>query len=269
MRNIFITYGDDRYYFSRRRLAKQARKSGWFDRVKVYIPDDLPIEITESETYRYGRGGGLWIWKPYIIKHALDESDYGDIVWYADSGCSINISSDELHRFSLLLEKYDSLFFAYRSDYDYHWESFGVNSPKLKHWTKPSAQKFLNEYFGSDEYLELPSLWGGMMVFKKTARNKIIDEWITLMLRNPEIVCDPTAEEQNSLTDDFNQHRHDQPIISCVVRKYIMEANALVIDETAESRIGNPAIIAERYRAGKTSFWPDLKTRIYYLFHDR
>lgn len=268
MRNIFITYGDDRYYFSRLRLAKQARKSGWFDKVKVYTPGDLPLEITDSQTYRHGRGGGLWIWKPCIIRQALDECDNGDVVWYADSGCSINIESDEWHRLSARFEGYDSLFFAYRSDFDYNWERFGINSPILRYWTKPLAREFLNGYYGSDKYLELPSLWGGMMAIKKTADNKIIDEWINLMLRHPEIVCDPTDEELLSLPPDFNQHRHDQPIISCVVRKFANEAKALIIDETSESRIGNPAIVAERYRAGKTSFWPDLKTRIYYLFYD-
>lgn len=269
MKHFFITYGDDRYYFSRLRLAKQARKSGWFENVMIYTPDDLPLEITGSETYRYARGNGLWVWKPYIISHALEKCDLGDVVWYADSGCAMNPASDELQNLFARFEEYDSLFFAYRSDFDYHWERFGINSPILKHWTKPLAQKFLNGYFGSDAYLQMPSLWGGMMAIKKTANNKILDEWLSLMLQHPEIVRDPMGEELTALPAYFNQHRHDQPIISCVVRKYAEETNSLILDETAESRIGNPAIIAERYRAGKTSFWPDLKTRIYYLFHDR
>ena len=268
MRHIFITYGDDRYYFSRLRLSKQARKSGLFDRVKVYTPDDLPKEITGTDNFSQLRGGGSWIWKPYIINHALSQCDYGDVVWYADSGCSINPESEEWQQFFAALADHNSLYFAYRSDYDYHWERFGVNSVNLRHWTKPVAQKFLNSYYGSNSYLEKPSLWW-MLAVKKTVDNKIIGEWLKLTLAHPEIINDPFGAELDSLPDDFNQHRHDQPLLSCIVRKYAEETNSLIMDETAESRLGSPAIVAERYRAGKTSFWPDLKTRIYYLFHDR
>ncbi len=269
MKNILITYGDDRYYFSRLRLAKQARKSGFFDKVRVYTPDNLSPEIKGGELFKQSRGGGLWVWKPYIISQALKQCDNGDVVWYADSGCAINPDSGEWHELSAKLTDKDSLFFTYRDDYDYHWQQFGINSVKLKHWTKPLARKFLIEYAGSDSFLEMPSLWGGFMAFKKTGNEVIIDEWLRMMLSHPEIVCDPAGSELESLPEDFNQHRHDQSLLSCIVRKNQKEANALIVEETAESRIGNPAVIAERYRAGKTSFWPDIRTRIYFLFHDR
>ncbi len=89
------------------------------------------------------------------------------------------------------------------------------------------------------------------------------------MRSHPRIVCAPIGSELESLPDDLNQHRHDPTVLSCIVRKNEKKANALIVAETAESRIGNPAVIAERYRAGKTSFWPDIKTRIYFMFHDR
>lgn len=271
MKHIFITYGDDKYYFARLRLGKQARCSGLFDKVKVYKPKDLPAEITKdrAEIYKQWRGGGFWIWKPWIVRDALEHCDYGDIVWYADSGCAINPDSEEWMTLFAALNGHDSIFHAYRDNFDYHWERWGINSVKLRHWTKPLAREFMNEYYGSDAYLDMPSLWSGFMAVRKTENIRIINEWLRLTMDHPEIVCDPRGEELNSLPEDYNAHRHDQSVLSCIVRKLADEDNALVLDETAESRIGNPAIVAERYRAGKTSFWPDLKTRIYYLFHDR
>ncbi len=176
MKNIFITYGDDKFYFSRKRIAKQARKSGCFVQVTVYTPVDIPPEIRGGELFSHARGGGLWMWKPYIISHALKRGDYGGIVWYADSGCSINPDSDVWYELSAKLTDKDSLFFAYRDDFDYHWQTFGINSVKLKHWTKPLARKFLSEYTGSDVFLEMPSIMGGFMAFKKTGNETIVDE---------------------------------------------------------------------------------------------
>lgn len=48
-----------------------AEKTGLFDRIILYTDKDLPQEITNHELMSYKRGGGYWLWKPYIILNAL------------------------------------------------------------------------------------------------------------------------------------------------------------------------------------------------------
>jgi hypothetical protein len=39
------------------------------------------------------RGGGFWIWKPYIIHDAINKVNPNDILVYADAGCTLNNSA--------------------------------------------------------------------------------------------------------------------------------------------------------------------------------
>lgn len=59
MKKIFITYGDDAFKNSRKRIAIEARDLGIFDKVIVYTPKDLPLPVRSSPLMAYKRGGGI------------------------------------------------------------------------------------------------------------------------------------------------------------------------------------------------------------------
>ena len=46
------------------------------------------------------RGGGYWIWKPYIISKMLEQINENDILVYIDAGCHINITKESKQRFN-------------------------------------------------------------------------------------------------------------------------------------------------------------------------
>ena len=66
----FITYGNDSYAKSKERLVNEANNIGWFETSRSYGPEDLDEEFVKKFKYilDYKRGGGYWLWKPYIIK---------------------------------------------------------------------------------------------------------------------------------------------------------------------------------------------------------
>ena len=99
MSNIFISYGDNRYKESLNRIARQAKDVGIFDKVIKFTPKDLPGFVKASPLFAFSCGGGYWCWKPYIIYHTLQNCKEGDVVYYVDAGCTLNISSEEWGQF--------------------------------------------------------------------------------------------------------------------------------------------------------------------------
>ena len=73
MKKTFVTYGDDNYRESLERIGREARATGVFDSVRLYTPADLP-EPFASYTRDYPRGGGYWLWKPFVIVSELDRA---------------------------------------------------------------------------------------------------------------------------------------------------------------------------------------------------
>lgn len=91
---VFGTYGDDKYEWQRERICGQAVESGWFTRVlEPFTRADAERLVAghadAEEVLTRRRGGGYWIWKPLVVREMLRGLRDGDIILYADAGCSI------------------------------------------------------------------------------------------------------------------------------------------------------------------------------------
>ena len=91
----FITYGDEKYENAKQRILEQAKKMGCFNGIiRAYGPKDL------SEDFKQGvgnvindkRGGGFWIWKPYMFRDFMSKINENDVFLYADAGCFLQPS---------------------------------------------------------------------------------------------------------------------------------------------------------------------------------
>lgn len=266
MAKIFISYGDDRFKESLNRIARQAKKVGIFDKIIKYTPKDLPEYIKASPLFAFSRGGGYWCWKPYVIYHTLQNCKEGDIVYYADAGCTLDKSSEEWDRFQNYLKSYSAIFFQYREDFDYG-KSFGERGVAIKDWTKPEVITYFQNYIGNG-FLEYAKILGGFMVFKKTSQiSLVLDHWYKITLFHPELIMDPLRIELTQPEGTIPIHRHDQSILTPLVFHYRHEDNALVLPETSESRIGNPAVLASRWIQSKMSWHQHIKYRLWCLLH--
>jgi len=68
-----------------------AKHLGRADRIIEYTIKDIPQSYVNKHKniFDYGRGAGLWLWKPYIILDALSKIEEGEWLFYCDSGTVI------------------------------------------------------------------------------------------------------------------------------------------------------------------------------------
>ena len=272
---VFITYSDDRFKVSADRITRQARRSGVFDRIVRYSPKDLPDYVRSSPLFSGTKGGGYWCWKPYIISHALEQCEIGDIVVYADAGCSVNADSPEWAEFKRLLQDHSAIYFQYRRGYTYPgWDRYckGDDSDKtaIRHWMKPSLIDYFQKY-NRPEILDFDSLWAGFILYKKTeTHSTVLDQWLKINLLRPDLVIPPFGNETIGLPGSYYDHRCNQGILSPLVSLYREKDNAVVLPETSESLTGNPSILASRWRQAKLSLIGYFKYRVHeFLFRNQ
>lgn len=273
MAKIFVAYADERYKESLNRIKRQAKRTHRFDRILLYTPKDLPEYIKASPLFAFSRGGGYWVWKPYVVMDALSKCQEGDIVCYADSGCSLNKDSEEWDVFFAALEKHNAIFFQYRADFSYPgWDKICKNpqnnSTAIRHWMKPLTKTYFEEYFGSDSFCDFSKIMGTIFFIKKTTPLiNVIREWYNLALFHPILFMDPIGKETTSLPDDFNVHRHDQAVLTPLIYYYKCIDQVLVLPETSESDKTHAAIIASRFIQREMPLWLYIKYRIYHFIY--
>lgn len=265
-----ISYGDDRFELSLKRIAYQARKVGIFDRIIKYSSKDLPEYIKASPLFAFERGGGYWCWKPYIVYHTLNKCKEGDIIVYVDAGCSLYKNSPEWDSFMRLLETHSAIFFQYRNDYDYGWQNINEHPSgivAIKHWMKPSLNQYYSRFISSD-ILNSNKILAGFFIVKKTGTIlKTIETWYKITLFHPDLIMDPLEDEIPFCPVDFYEHRHDQAVLSPLVYHFQSVDNTIVLPETSESMLGKPAVVADRWRQGRSSLFWKFKYMIWHLLH--
>lgn len=273
MSNIFISYGDQKYRKSIKRIKKQADEVGIFDKIITYGPKDLPQYIKCSPLFSSCKGGGYWLWKPYIIIKSLEQCHENDVVYYVDAGCTLNPQSEEWLKFQEILKSYQAIVFQYRSNTKYDgWEQFCKipqnNNPALKHWIKPTTKNYFTNYIGNEGYLDFNKIMGGIIIVKKTTSIPLfLSEWYNISLYYPELVCDPFGEDLNRLPGSFNVHRHDQTIITPLAYKYNKIDRIAIIPETSESSTDSAAIIASRTVVWSWNFYDKAKFQVNRLYN--
>jgi len=201
MKLFFCTYGNDEYKESRRRISYQALEFP-FDNIMIYTPSDLNDDFKSKHAIilKEKRGGGYWIWKPYILLETFKKMKEGDVLLYTDSGCYLN--NGGLKRFNEYIEmmkEYDLL-------------SFSLDFLE-KAWSKMDTIKAINP-----EGKDSEQLLDGIFFIKKTGENiKLIEEWY-MYSHNYHLLDDSPSKEPNDLS--FKEHRHDQSIFSLLRKKY-------------------------------------------------
>ncbi len=216
-KKILVTYGNKEYYRSLDRIKNEAVNLNIFDKVITYIDKDLPPEITSSKLYKYSRGDGYWIWKPWIILQTLKAMNENDILVYVDAGCSL-FKNKEWNEWFDILNTSNGLFFAYGAT------------------MQERCRKNLLQYFEKDipflkYYVQLES---SVMLLKKEAI-RVIEEWYYLMLNNEEFVVDVDKDLLFLEDKKFVEHRHDQAVLSCVIYREEINHKLKIIWDRMES----------------------------------
>ncbi|WP_121357033.1 hypothetical protein [Flavisolibacter nicotianae] len=250
----FITYGDENYEQSKRRIAAEAIATGNFDQVVTYSRKDLDKEFLTSPLFNYRKGGGYFVWKPYIVEKTLEQMHEGDLLVYADCGCTV-FRSREWKKYFGLLEKYNGVVFMLPLTCEAYTRKNVLDNYTAigKHWKKRyqvSATFFL---------------------FKKNRQTMAFArEWKETMVRNPEFVVDVQQELLHNESPKFVENRYDQSVFSALAYKYEKEYGLKILFHHFEGydRFLKQALVATRIsdtevRGGNKR--PVLKNILYYL----
>src|SRR6266498_5640911 len=85
---LLINYANDVFRESQKINSITGKEIGLFDQVISYSPKDIELDFFRKnrKILIQKKGNGYWLWKPYFIKKTLETLDYGDYLFYSDSG---------------------------------------------------------------------------------------------------------------------------------------------------------------------------------------
>lgn len=217
-----ITYGDNRFTKSKKRLYEEALDTTWFNTITIY--DQHSLDSNFKNKYKTilaePKCGGFCIWKPYVVKKKLDEINFNDYLVYIDAGCTIN-------------KKAESRFYEYIKMVDEH----DIISFQLTYIEKSWTTNEIFNYFNcnnDEKILNTGQYVGGILIMKKTEKVcNMINEWYNCLIDD----CLLFTNHYNNLQDIyFRNNRHDQSVFS-VIRK--LRGSMVLQDETYFAKFGS------------------------------
>lgn len=200
---ILINYSNDKYLKQQKLNTNSGKKYGGFDKVIEYDLNNLGKDFLDEHSdflKENERGGGYWIWKPYIILNTLlNEASEGDYVFYCDSGSMFVNSIDYLIR-DLETSNQDLLL---------------TEIPLLEYqWTKKEC--FIELDCLKEEYVYSNQIQSGFILIKKTENTIDFFKEYLLLCTKYELINDTYDKQINK---DLIDHRHDQSILSLLAKK--------------------------------------------------
>ena len=177
---------------------------GHVDKVIEYSPDSLDDDFSQKnqEILSCKRGGGYWLWKPYILLKSLSLIDNGDYLLYLDSGCVI------LDSVSLLIQSME--------DAGQDVMAFELRATE-KTWSKRDA--FIIMDCDSPKYSETNQRLGGYILIKKSDHTVNICKQFLFYAEHYRIITDEPNTMGLPNYDGFIENRHDQTIWSLLTKK--------------------------------------------------
>jgi alpha(1,3/1,4) fucosyltransferase len=197
-------------------------ESNYFDSFDILGENDVDTIFKEENKdiwYNSKRGGGWWIWKPYIIYKKLKEIKENDIIVYFDSGCQLCTTDSARKRFNEYIDMVNN-----------HWSGhlrFLLNKPCLE---KKYTNKYTVEYFKKrynekmEKHISYQQLVGGIQIVRKNKFTMdFFKEVLTILKDDKYLFCEKYTEN-----NEF--HRHDQSIMSLLYK--VKNADLIIDDET-------------------------------------
>ena len=209
---VAISYGD--YSFSKQLQfnGKSALEIAKVDEFYGYTPNDIDPEFKKKneEILQKSRGNGYWLWKPYFLYRTMKEKlNYGDFLIYSDAGILYVDTAQKLVNF---LNKKKTDIYMHRLP---HLE---------RHYTKRNAFILL----GADGpfYAETGQFNAAFQIYRKTKFTEFFLKEYLYFAQDKRILTDDPNEPGIENYPDFKAHRHDQSILSLLVKKYgLVNAN--------------------------------------------
>jgi len=204
----FLVYCDFTHNDYLIKLIGSVQNFGKQFKIIIFYKNDIDCDFLKKNDniLSLSRGGGYWLWKPYIINNVLSTINENDIVFYLDSKYYFT-------------EKFEDLFMEHMKNNDLLiWK----NKPNeaifhMKNWCK---MEVIMKYDLYDKVFNenVEDCWAGALIIKKTNNTmKYMKEWLDMSCIYENITDSPSVINNDS---QFREHRHDQSLLSVIVHKY-------------------------------------------------
>ena len=200
MKKVLVSYATPNYYLSQQYLVASSKQ--FFNAHASYTPEliDEAFIQKNKHIFNLSRGGGYWLWKPYIIQKTLSMLSEGDFVFYIDSGNLISAR-----------DKRGILFFDNRDGCP------DGGTWKNDMWTKFDCFEIMK--CNTEEYINGNQIDGSYVLVQKNKFSvEFFNEYLTWCETGTIITDEPSILGKDYPA--FRQHRHDQSILSLMAIKY-------------------------------------------------
>ena len=203
-----LVYNDNTHNMYLNKLLTSVRKFGKNFKIVKFNKNDMNTDFVNKNKNILScqRGGGYWLWKPYIIHKTLTQINDNDIVFYIDS--SYYFIEDNIENIFLDYMKNNNILVWKNKPNEKVWY--------MKNWCKMDVILKYNMY---DKIFNknVEDCWGGALVIKKNkASIKFIKDWLDMCCIYEDITDSSSKAKNSSL---FREHRHDQSLLSILLHK--------------------------------------------------
>jgi hypothetical protein len=216
---IFDNYVHDKpanFYEAGKRLINEAKNLQVFDNTQLYsdadLKDDLIFWSQHKDFITNNKiGYGYWIWKSYIIKKTMNNMKDGDILLYADSGCTLR--KDKKYMLELFQKvRKDKIIGGLTSYSDVRC----TKQDLINHLGMENSEKIHTKQRAG----------GGIMFYVCDKTRNLVDLWYNTCC-NYHMINDSKSKEKNHISYMF--HRHDQSVFSLLTKKYNLFSDTTVL----------------------------------------
>ncbi len=208
---------NDGYAPRQRSLHESASKVGQIDQQHPWDMDKLrqtDFYQQHKEVLDQQRGAGFWLWKPYLILKILDQIGPGEWVMYHDVGRAINRDTNIGYQFSRPIQPL--IDWAEIHNGMFPGIYIPVYGPNRK-WTKRDC--FVLMDCDHQKYWDHSLIQAGINIWKNTAEVRdFLTEWLEYC-KDPRILTDQDNQCGKDNLPEFEDHRHDQSILTNLVIK--------------------------------------------------
>ena len=207
----FLTYGDNKYKNSKKRIFQEALNSNFFYSINCWGPEHLDQDFKTKfkNILKLPRGGGYWIWRHHLIMKKMKEINTGEYLVFLDAGCTIDKSGKKR-----LIEYIDIL---HNSKYDILGFKLKDSCCIEKTYTTKQIFNYFNLSLDSN-IANTSQIAGGLLIIRKGNNyHKYFDLFNKVINHDPYLITEKYNKEQASF---FIDSRHDQSIFS-IVRKIL------------------------------------------------
>ena len=202
---ILVNYATPSLRPLQRVATRTALAFGGFERVVERSPADLDAGFRRRNAALLAerRGGGYWVWKPYIVREALAAARPGDFLMYCDVD---QVFLRSVAPLEAEMRRTGESIAAYRLEHQLE-----------RMWTKRDCFVAM----GCDEarYADTRQLLAGFSAWRRTGfALDFLDAWLH-WAQQAHMVTD--APSRGPLPDypGFREHRHDQSVFSLLCKQ--------------------------------------------------